>query len=388
MSTQSGEAHIPSIAEVERIAAIEDPTRRNLQITQCYYELSTALAGRIGGGANWCTFATWASNQAGHTIRKEDLRRALARRLAEKPAIRRAVEDLYASARLLGIERKEHILPSTKFSALDLSPSIAIASDAVGRGNLKVFAEIGYEFARFLNICLGDSAADLDNIASFCAALRPGEPPEGQNYLRRAFTHYYQCMFEISPKTRTELLLLANIEVGYHEQTRLQPEIQEALDAALTSAATINRSVLANFFPTSRWFALARLYLQRLLGRPTAFDLALGALVAHARVEMHQAITRNMMTILLPGGVLLRLGQDLEVGFPPSLSQITYGELIELLQKIDPTPDSVLGSGAVDWSDLSERLHYIIDLFRSYQESPDLLESPFTPEQVAVLKAQ
>lgn len=62
----------PSVADVERIRAVGDPVLRNLQITQCYHELSAAMAGRTGPGANWCTFATWASKQAGQ--------RAVARR--------------------------------------------------------------------------------------------------------------------------------------------------------------------------------------------------------------------------------------------------------------------------------------------------------------------
>lgn len=62
----------PTLADVERIVALADPAVRNLQITQCYCELSRALAARTGGGpANWCRVATWASKQAGQTIRKE-----------------------------------------------------------------------------------------------------------------------------------------------------------------------------------------------------------------------------------------------------------------------------------------------------------------------------
>ncbi len=71
---------MPTVADVERIAALGDPVSRNLQITQCYSELSRLFAARTGGGpANWCTFATWASKQAGQTIRKEDLQRAFER---------------------------------------------------------------------------------------------------------------------------------------------------------------------------------------------------------------------------------------------------------------------------------------------------------------------
>ena len=56
--------------EVEQIAAMDDPVIRNLRITECYSRLAAAMP---PGGANWCTFATWASRQAGRTIRGEDL---------------------------------------------------------------------------------------------------------------------------------------------------------------------------------------------------------------------------------------------------------------------------------------------------------------------------
>ena len=57
-----------SVTEVATIGAIDDPVIRNLRITQCYHELSAAIAERASPGANWCTFATWPSRQAGQTI--------------------------------------------------------------------------------------------------------------------------------------------------------------------------------------------------------------------------------------------------------------------------------------------------------------------------------
>jgi hypothetical protein len=56
---------IPTINDVNRITTAADAVVRNLQITQCYHELSLGLAERTGEIANWCTFATWASKQAG-----------------------------------------------------------------------------------------------------------------------------------------------------------------------------------------------------------------------------------------------------------------------------------------------------------------------------------
>src|SRR6185369_3102210 len=74
----------PSVDDVDAIAAMDNPVLRNLQLTQCYAELSTAMRARTGTAADWCTFATWASRQAGSTIRGEDFLDALDRILGRK----------------------------------------------------------------------------------------------------------------------------------------------------------------------------------------------------------------------------------------------------------------------------------------------------------------
>lgn len=92
------------------------------------------------------------------------------------------------------------------------------------------------------------------------------------------------------------------------------------------------------------------------------------------------------MTISLPHE-RLQLGKDLNAEFPVSLKEIANPDLRALLERIDPTPNSLHETGAVDWADLPDRLHFIVDLFRCYQESQDLFEPPFTPEQVTTLKS-
>jgi hypothetical protein len=377
---------IPTIEEVQRIINIDDPVIRNLQITQCYHELSGALARRTGQAANWCTFATWASKQAGQTIRKEDLSRMLERRLRNSPSTMEAVDSLAAAANLEG----ETLIDDPQDLALrphNFQAAIDRASEAVGRGNKKVFEEIGREFARFYDNCLLDQAFEREKITRFCEELLPGEPPEGQSYLRQAFMHYYQTLFEDDGKTRAELILQANIEIGFHEQTRLQPEIVESLDAGLISFSQFSRPFFTSIFPMSGWLKLAHLNLRRMLGRPTALDLAIQDLISAARAHLRQAITELMMTISLPSGVRLSLREDLSIGFPETLRQIANQDLKLLLEKLDPTPDSPIDSGALDWADLSERLHYILDLFRCYQENRDLFAPPFSPEQVEALKS-
>src|SRR5687768_6924800 len=78
-------AEVPTVEMVDSIVALTDPVIRNLHITQSYCELSQATSRLVGSAANWCTYATWASKQAGITIRQEDLVRLFERLLERSP---------------------------------------------------------------------------------------------------------------------------------------------------------------------------------------------------------------------------------------------------------------------------------------------------------------
>jgi len=372
---------IPTLAEVERIAALTDPVQRNLQITQCYHELAMVLAERSSGGANWCCFATWASRQAGQTIRKEDLGRTFEDTLGSQAAALQAVQELRAAALRLGARFQVEELLKLAWKAYDPQSAFERSSAAVARGNLKVFAEIGREFARFYEDWLPDQVYDADHIARFIEGLRPGDPPDGQGYLRTAFLHYYKALFERNDKARNELLLLANLEIGFHEQTRLQPEINEALAAPIISPQDFARNLLDAMRPEDGWRRELAWLIMRLLGRLTDFDAVVGTYVAEAQRQAQFLVTETMMTIELPRNNRLRLGDDLAAGFPPLLQQLSNPDLLELLAQIDPTPDSTRESGTEYWGDLADRIHFIADMFRCYHLFPDLLEPPFPPEQ-------
>lgn len=375
----------PTPAEVDRIAALADPVVRNLQITQCYHELSSAFSERSGAGANWCTFATWASRQAGQTIRREDFDRALEAMLADTMTTREAAEALAEAAARSGIRREKGDFLQKIWKAINPRAAMDRAGDAVGRGNQKVFAEIGREFARFAAECQQDEIHDDERLTRFLEALRPGEPPEGQRYLRQAFTRYYAAFFENDAKAKAELLLLANLEIGLHEQTRLQPEIAEALNASVGDPGQFTRRLLGELFPYRGWLAYAILLFLRLIGRTAHLDAAIERLLEAARGRIRLFLTEHMMTLELPHGRRLRLGDDLKAAFPPSLREIAGDDLRALLAQIDPTRDSLHETGARDWSALSERLHFIADLFRCYHEQPDLLEAPFSAAETAAI---
>jgi hypothetical protein len=386
MTRTSGDVRVvdgvpPTVADVDRIAAHPDPVVRNLMITHCYHRLSRAVADRTGGSANWCTFAVWASKQVGQTIRQEDPARLLERLLTSSPESAAAVDLLTRSLRR-AVPRAtlDHVERSVR-QAVVATARLDAAADASARGNLKVFEEIAREFARFLAEVV-DGGGSIDG---FCASLRPGEPPEGQRYLRQAFTRYHRAMSTTDPKQRAELLLLGNIEIGLHEQTRLQPEITAALQAPLVDPRELERRLLDLLLPGNRVVKWLRRVLLTVLGRRTPVRVAAERLADHARALARRAVTEHLMTLALPGGELLDLSQDLPAEFPPLLARLADPELLALLATVDPTADSLLDTAARDWSDLPDRMHYIADMFRCHAHRADLLDPPFTPGQVAEL---
>ncbi len=375
-----------SVAAIDRIAALADPVIRNLQITQSYGELSSAMSSRTGPAANWCTFATWASKQAGQTIRGEDLSRSLEHILADDPGALDAFTEIAEVVRSAGAPHNAGEIRQLVWEALAPRAAMERAGQAVARGNRKVFAEIGHEFARFITECLNDAYFDQEKLDRFCAGLLPGDPPDGQRYLQQAFACYYEAFFETEHKTRVELLLLANLQIGFHEQTRLQPEIAEALEASVIDPVSFSRRLVNALFPRRGWLIPGVWWVLRKFGRPAKLDTATDRFFTAIRHRVRLLLTGHLMVLALPHR-RLPLGDDLSDGFPETLRQLSNPDLLALLRQIDPTPDSLRDSGAVDWADLPDRIHFIADLFRCYEETAELLEAPFTPEQATALKA-
>ena len=350
-----------SVADVDAVSSIADPVLRNLRITVAYGELANAFAQCIPGAANWCTFATWASKQAGSTIRREDVARAVERhfrsRLDKRPLGRQL-------ARLPGLST-ELLVRLVGQVSLAL-PGIDRAAGAVARGNLKVFEEIGRDFAQALTT-LDQHEGSFEPMV---ATLRPGPPPDGQDLLRRAFLNYQAASTTEDPTARAQAALLANVQIGLHEQMRLQPEIREAMDAALLDVAEVRREILerlAALVPGSFHGGL-------LTG---AINALVDDLAQEVRSVMRVVTTELMMTIGLPRGRTLRLGSDLTQRFPVALKTLTNVELVSLVASFDPTLDSTQGSGALDWAVLKQRMRFIADFFRSSHDDDSLHEAPF-----------
>ncbi|HEX8156230.1 MAG TPA: hypothetical protein VF526_02490 [Solirubrobacteraceae bacterium] len=368
----------PTVEEVRRIRAIANPVIRNLEITQCYAGLSVAMSERTGRCSNWCTYATWASKQAGRTIRGEDLIEMLQARLRRGPQILHPLASLGRALLRRGLFDPESKLGRLTAQLHTPFDAFERTSDAVARGNRKVFEEIGLEFARYLHDVPSDAGAESAQLQSFLDALRPGEPPDGQRELMKAFKCYARNSAAPEPGARAELILLANLDIGMHEQTRLQPEIRESLDAPLAVTQDLGRRLLLALFP--RWRHRVPRLLAALVG-------VLGARAQRGVSEMtREIITRSLMVMSLPGQVL-SLGADMTEPFPEVLRELHDVDLIDLLDQFEPVAPAPDDTGAEDWSDFNQRMHYIVHFFRAFHLHEELLNAPFTAEQVKAFTA-
>jgi hypothetical protein len=374
-------AVVPSPTDVIAITAISNRVIRNLQITECYARLSEAMRDRVGESADWCTFATWASRQAGSTIRGEDLVARWRRRLGRSG---RLLEPIQTVNRWL--LRKGLFEPGSRLGravAIIHTPFDAFerASEAVAEGNLRVFEEIAHEFARFVATVPANETHQSEAFQAFAAGLRPGPPPEGQDYLRRAFECYQRQRHESAAPARASLTLLANLQIGLHEQTRLQPQIAAAMDAPLVTARHLGERVLHTLLPGSRRWP-------RLIHGPAVTLIGwLAASVQRAAIAVsREIVTESMMVLALPGAIL-RLGRHLDAPIPTEFTGALHPELERFVNEYDLCTSDRSDCGAQDWSDLHQRMHYILHLFRAYAADRSLFAPPFTTEQVARLRA-
>ncbi|MEP7168798.1 MAG: hypothetical protein ABI855_05455 [Bacteroidota bacterium] len=373
-----------TVEKIDSIVSLADPVIRNLQITQCYSMLSTTFANRMGQGSNWCTFATWASKQAGQTIRREDLQRSLESLLKNKTGFEAELLLVAELALKAGAKLSHEVISKCVLTSL-IDSAAAHAGDAVARGNKKVFEEIAREFSLFMNACYSDAVYDQKNIDNFCAHLNPGPPPSGQEFLRKGFSAYYNAFFESDPVKKTQLNLFANLCVGFHEQNRLQPEIAEALNASLPSLKEIKSNLFDQLFPKLSLWARLLLFLQSLFSITTLFDKAIDALMQRMQTDFRKVITAHMMMLTLPPDKCMQLGSDLSMPYPENLIHLAYPDLLDLLAKVDPTTDSTFESGATDWANLGERMHYIADLFRCCHDYKNLFDNAFTSVQTEAI---
>jgi hypothetical protein len=358
MTTPDSQSSYPSEAEVAGIAAMQDAAARNRQITEAYWKLSAEVERRILGHANWCTFATWASQQAGVTIRHEDLPDVLRQRLQSSWKISGMDAKLIELLEQGNLDLLQLVIDSVS----DLGP-LKRPSDAVERGNRKVFEEIGLQFARWLALFPDIGAITDAEMDSFCQGLAAGPPPDGQDLLKQAFSNYRAAARATDAKEKAQLMLLANLQIGFHEQTRLQPDIMAALNGALLEPGDL-ADLLMNKL-TGRQGKIGKALDQVWPFHDTPLGKIVMVLAQDVCEQVRMLITEQLMSLWLPPADEVQLGRDLTRPFPEILQELSNPDVLHLLAGFDPTLDSERGSGVKDWANFQQRMRFIADLFRA-----------------------
>lgn len=369
----------PPVQEIDEIVAITDPVLRNHRITDGYHRLALAVP-VPRPDANWCAFAVWASRQAGETIRGEDLMRALERALGSDRELSAIASGM--TRRLLRAALEHPGSRRARVLAVIGQEAFGRTADAVARGNRKVFGEIAREFARFVPLCqeLPISPERLESFLSGVPLAEEGDA-EDREMLRQAFRHLAAALVEPDRNRRAELTLLANLEIAYHEQARVQPEIVDALEAPYTSIRPLGRRVLEAIAPASPgWSPFLR--------TPLALLAGAGGRIAEAALRslLRRLITESLMTLTLPG-VVLRLGADLPGDPPECLREPSDPALQRMLQRLAPGAGDLNGVGAGDWSRLTDRMTLIGRYFHLHHENEALYGSPYTAAELAAIRA-
>jgi hypothetical protein len=370
--TRIDPASFPSLQDIGNTVAMNgDPILRNLNITQGYYALSRAMSTMVGGGSiSWCGFASWSSKTIGVSIREADMSNrgllAITQSRIYQETIQRIV-NLLEAAGVIGIGPFDNVI----------TQALGDGIDNLKQGNAEVYGEIGALYTRLISALGNDVDLDLTRLAPVIAYL-DSKPSErgGQALLRQGAENYYRARFETDPSIKAQLMLLANAQVGKHEQMRLQGCLEDFLGGALEQRIVEHAQQQCRGIAT---LEIAVTPVARAAGK-------------FAKEEWTKLLTDLALHLNLPGNERLHLHSDVPppLGkplYPADLQKLSNPDALAILGEFGADTPTAIGTGATDWSNLVQRMHYILVLFRSRQLESILLNEAFSATQQSDLAA-
>ncbi len=366
--------HLAGTLTIEQVASLEDDPLRNYLITTSYHRLDAQMRRWIGPNLTRVGFGAWASALAGRTIR------------GEMPLFR-------WMPRPLGMRARRAVARGNQLVYADIAPVFRDFLAMLDRASPRERALFAHGGAR--------DRAELHALVQETLRLDPRSLAEGgQALLCAAFEQYLIAAHEEDPDARAERVFVANAAIGVHEQSYLDPMIEEALSAPLLNG--VARATLAPLFRLADVTRPARARVVPLLERGAArarlarwpavadaWELSREARTFLRHVRAHRfthAFATRFVLALPVGDDVLGVGRDVSAGadgsiFPEHLrvfdtTDARFRALLDEVLSWDRTPDSLVGSAASDWSDLADRMNFILDLFRSRQQDPALFANP------------
>lgn len=327
-----------------------DRTLSNLKVTHAHYLLSMAFREVLGpdSGANFHTWAVWGSRKAGVTIREGGLDRAL--REVTILAFCAGLLTGFLLGVVLWYWLPWWVVPGlctlgavcgTWTGRQWLASGRRRAAELMLNGNRIVLDDIGSQTARFVTWFHERDPHAPDSFARFLEGFRPGKTENGgQDLLRRAFQQYYRASQTCDPDAKRQATYFGNCLAILQEHIRLQPFISGALP----------------------WI-------------------------------VRRCVTQKLMRYDV-GPLRLAVGDDVPcldgLDYPEALRTLTDPDLGAFLygpNGLDPGGNTLAGTRAGDWTQLSQRMKYILNLFRALHLHPDVFTAPYSPKQFQQIRS-
>ena len=345
------------IEDVKEICKLRDDVYRNRWITFAYWSLSQRLRDLIGDNASWCTFSTWSSRTIGESLRLD-----------------------HATRRIVELEADEEIETPDPEWARQLrywvtTRARGAAQLALARGNRLIFHEIGYSVVELLDWVEDNPNFDLDAWQAYRTKnLEAHEsdrlfPPADEEQLWTGLDCYYKASNADDETVRAELVLQGNVLLGAYEQERADPMLKVALEPFPGRVVRVVKPV-----PHVPSLSLRNRRAPWSLHHSSKFLRAVSGLFGGL-------MTRRVMTLDAPLFKEkirpLKLGHgipapDDDASAYPSALQTLGDPLSTLVGKYDKTRGRPEKSGAHNWTQFTDRMNYIVNLFRAGQQDENL----------------
>lgn len=353
---------------VEAICCLPDDLYRLRWVSYAYYDIADRLAKRFGQNASWPAFARWSAYTIGEALRLDRVNPRLEDALREHSLPERVTGPLVA------IQKQ---LRSLDDGAM---PTV------LALGNRMVFHEVAYTMIKFLDWIENQEKRDpdkweeyKDSIAAFESTdfFRQGDLEE----LRDGMSAYYDAWFEPDTVIRAQHVLRGNILIGAYEQWRVDSFFEVALDfnpGALITDLRVGKHDEVGTRPVGVRNAGTR--------RALRHQWALLNWMSDAYAAF---LTRFVLTWDAPlfgaRPTALRLGSDIPSHRHAAVYSCNLDELDPEVQKLidrfDRSGGRLQGSGARNFRRFTDRMSFIVNLFRSQQQNQNLTVPPSFAER-------
>ncbi len=348
---------------IEAICALPDDLFRLRWISYAYYTIARRLAKGLGANASWPAFARWSAYTISEALRLDEVNPRL------EEVLREYALPPKTTAPLVAIQRRLRCLDDGAM------PTV------LALGNRLVFHEVAWTMTHFLDWLERQRTWDAGTRDEYVAGIEPLQPndffrPCYPEWLRGGVSAYYDAWFERDSHKKAQHVLRGNILIGAYEQWRVDSFFEIALD--FNPGALVKDLRLGPHDDVgTRPLGVRRAGTRRALRHQWAMlDWMSDAYAAF--------LTQFVMTWDAPlfgaRPSALRLGCDVPGRrraelYAHELDQLDP-EVANLFAAFDRSNGGLRASGARNWRRFTDRMSFIVNLFRSQQQNQNLMVPP------------